>query len=45
MAEAKRYKEPRPKQIERLMALLGEGGAFSHLTNLPVRPNLMHAYM
>ncbi|KAJ1495619.1 armadillo-type protein [Baffinella frigidus] len=42
MAEAKRYKEPRPKQIERLMAVLGEGGAFSHLTNLPTPVHLPH---
>ena len=41
MAEAKRYKEPRPKQIERLMALLGEGGAFSNISNLPVRLSLV----
>ena len=42
MAEAKRYKEPRPKQIERLMAVLADGGAYSHLTSLATPVHLPH---
>jgi hypothetical protein len=37
--EAKRYKETRPKQIERLMAVLGDGGAYAHLARC-LRPTL-----
>jgi hypothetical protein len=30
-----RYKETRPKQIERLMSVLAEGGAYAHLAAMP----------
>ena len=40
--EAKRYKETRPKQIERLMAILAEGGAYAHLTAMATSVNLPH---
>mmetsp|Transcript_16669 Transcript_16669/g.55517 ORF Transcript_16669/g.55517 Transcript_16669/m.55517 type:complete len:826 (-) Transcript_16669:38-2515(-) len=40
--DAKKYKETRPKQIERLMALLNEGGAYSHLSSIANAVNLPH---
>eukprot|EP00802_Teleaulax_amphioxeia_P005890 Tamp_05894.p1 GENE.Tamp_05894~~Tamp_05894.p1 ORF type:complete len:820 (+),score=205.08 Tamp_05894:86-2545(+) len=40
--EAKRYKETRPKQIERLMSVLAEGGAYAHLTQMATPVNLPH---
>lgn len=42
MSEATKYRETRPKQIERLMAMLSDGGAFSHLTSLATPVNLPH---
>lgn len=42
MAEAKRYKEKRPKQIERLMHVLSEGGPYAHLASLQTPVNLPH---
>lgn len=40
--ESKRYKETRPKQIERLMSVLADGGAYSHLTAMATPINLPH---
>jgi len=40
--DAKKFKETRPKQIERLMALLNEGGAYSHLSSIANAVNLPH---
>ena len=41
-AEATRYREARPRQMDRLRALLAEGGAFAHLAALPAPVPLPH---